>query len=90
MDRPHCHSSSTTERKGRTVHGLRRFRCQECGRRFNERTGTVLNLNVAKGSFLGRCLRCLCPQQSGGLLVLDPDLVQLGPKLFVFFKRSLE
>src|SRR3954462_15534990 len=43
MDCPHCHSSSTTEREGRTVHGFRRFRCRECGRRFNERTGTTLN-----------------------------------------------
>ena len=43
MNCPHCHSSSTTEREGRTVHGFRRFRCRECGRRFNERTGTALN-----------------------------------------------
>ena len=43
MDCPHCHSSSTIERQGRTVHGFRRFRCRECGRRFNERTGTALN-----------------------------------------------
>jgi putative transposase len=43
MNCPHCHSSSTTEREGRTVHGFRRFRCRDCGRRFNERTGTVLN-----------------------------------------------
>src|SRR5512132_2758514 len=43
MNCPHCHSSSTSEREGRTVHGFRRFRCRECGRRFNERTGTVLN-----------------------------------------------
>ena len=43
MDCPHCQSSSTTEREGRTVHGFRRFRCRECGRRFNERTGTALN-----------------------------------------------
>src|SRR3954467_5733290 len=43
MDCPHCHSSSTTEREGRTVHGFRRFRCRECRRRFNERTGTALN-----------------------------------------------
>src|SRR4051812_20073206 len=43
MDCPHCHSSSTSEREGRTVHGFRRFRCRECGRRFNERTGTALN-----------------------------------------------
>ena len=43
MNCPHCQSSSTTEREGRTVHGFRRFRCRDCGRRFNERTGTVLN-----------------------------------------------
>ena len=40
MDCPHCHSSSTTERAGRTVHG---FRCWQCGRRYNKRTGTALN-----------------------------------------------
>ena len=43
MDCPHCQSSSTTERQERTIHGFRRFRCRECGRRFNERTGTALN-----------------------------------------------
>src|SRR3954468_7250430 len=43
MDCPHCHSSSTTEQEGRTVHGFRRFRCRECGRRYNKRSGTVLN-----------------------------------------------
>ena len=40
---PHCHSIRTTERSDRTAHGYRRFRCQECGRGFNERTGSVLN-----------------------------------------------
>jgi len=40
---PHCHSTRTTERSDRTVHGYRRFRCRECGRGFNERTGSVLN-----------------------------------------------
>ncbi len=40
---PHCHSTATTERSDRTTHGYRRFRCQECGRQFNERTGSVLN-----------------------------------------------
>ena len=43
MNCPHCHSSSTTEQEGRTVHGSRRFRCRDCGRRYNERTGTALN-----------------------------------------------
>ena len=40
MNCPHCQSSSTTERQGRTVHGFRR---RDCERRFNERTGTALN-----------------------------------------------
>jgi putative transposase len=43
MNCPHCQSSSTTEREERTVHGFRCFRSRECGRRFNERTGTALN-----------------------------------------------
>jgi transposase-like protein len=43
MNCPHCHSSSTTEREGRTVQGCRRFQCRACGRLYNERTGTVLN-----------------------------------------------
>ena len=43
MNCPHCHSASTTERAGRTTQGCRRFRCRACGRRYNERTGTVLN-----------------------------------------------
>jgi putative transposase len=43
MDCPHWQSPSTSEREGRTVHGFRRFRCRDCGRRFNERTGTALN-----------------------------------------------
>jgi transposase-like protein len=36
-------SSTTTERSDRTVHGYRRFRCQEFEGGFNERTGSVLN-----------------------------------------------
>jgi putative transposase len=43
MDCLHCHSSSTTEREGRTVHGFRRYHCRDCGRRFNERTNTALS-----------------------------------------------
>jgi putative transposase len=43
MNCPHCQSSSTTEQEERTVHGSRRYRCRDCGRRFNERTGTALN-----------------------------------------------
>src|SRR6186713_1182396 len=43
MPCPHCCSARTTERSDRTAHGYRRFRCQGCGRGFNERTGSVLN-----------------------------------------------
>jgi transcriptional regulator NrdR family protein len=43
MDCPHCHSSSTREREGRTAQGFRRYGCRDCGRRYNERTGTALN-----------------------------------------------
>jgi putative transposase len=42
MPCPHCCSAQTTERSDRTMHGYRRFRCRECGRGFDERTGTVL------------------------------------------------
>ena len=40
---PHCGSRATTRRRGRTVLGYRRFTCQACGHRFNERTGTPFN-----------------------------------------------
>jgi transposase-like protein len=40
MHCPHCSSTATTERSDRTAHG---YRCRECGRGFNERTGSVLN-----------------------------------------------
>jgi len=32
-----------TERRERTTHGYRRFRCRRCGKQFNERSGTQLN-----------------------------------------------
>ncbi|WP_376967755.1 IS6 family transposase (plasmid) [Azospirillum sp. A26] len=40
---PHCHSTATSERSDRTAHGYRRFRCRQCWRGFNERTGSLLN-----------------------------------------------
>jgi putative transposase len=39
----HCGSDTTTERADRTALGYRRFRCQDCQRGFNERTGTPFN-----------------------------------------------
>jgi putative transposase len=38
---PHCLSTATTARSERTELGYRRFRCRNCGRVFNERTGTA-------------------------------------------------
>jgi putative transposase len=38
-----CGSTATWERWDRTAQGYRRFRCRDCGRQFNERSGGVLN-----------------------------------------------
>jgi putative transposase len=43
MTCPHCESTATTERADRTELGYHRFRCRDCGRVFNERTGTPFN-----------------------------------------------
>ena len=38
-----CGSAAVTERPERTARGYRRFRCRDCGKQFNERSGTLLN-----------------------------------------------
>ena len=38
-----CGSTAVTERPEVTARGYRRFRCRDCGRQFNERSGGVLN-----------------------------------------------
>jgi putative transposase len=38
-----CGSAAVTERAERTAQGYKRFRCQACGKQWNERTGTALN-----------------------------------------------
>jgi transposase-like protein len=43
MDCVDCGSVATSERRDRTAQGYRRFRCRDCGRQFNERSGGVLN-----------------------------------------------
>jgi putative transposase len=43
MPCPHCQSTATTERPDCTELGYRRFRCRNCKRVFNERTGTPFN-----------------------------------------------
>ena len=36
-------AATTSERRDRTAQGYRRFRCRDCGRQFNERSGGLLN-----------------------------------------------
>ncbi len=43
MNCPHGHSAQTTQRQRTTDLGYAVFRCQGCGRTFNERTGTPFN-----------------------------------------------
>ena len=43
MDCVACGSAAVTERPDCTAQGYRRFRCRDCGKQFNERSGTLLN-----------------------------------------------
>ena len=43
MDGVACGSAAVTERPERTARGYRRFRCRECGKQHNERSGGLLN-----------------------------------------------
>src|SRR4051812_48700680 len=43
MDCVACGSAAVTERPECTGQGYRRFRCRDCGKQFNERSGTMLN-----------------------------------------------
>ena len=38
-----CGSAAVTERPERTARGYRRFRCRDCGKQYNERSGGLLN-----------------------------------------------
>ena len=43
MDSVACGSAAVTERPECTAQGYRRFRCRDCGKQFNERSGALLN-----------------------------------------------
>lgn len=43
MNCPHCCSVATTQLAHKTSLGYSTFRCSQCGRKFNERTGTLYN-----------------------------------------------
>jgi putative transposase len=38
-----CGSEAVAERLDCTAQGYKRFRCRDCGKQFNERSGTLLN-----------------------------------------------
>jgi putative transposase len=40
---PHCQSHNTEALGQRTILDYRRWRCHDCNRQFNERTGTPFN-----------------------------------------------
>jgi len=40
---PKCQSTAVGERAERTAQGYRRFRCLDCAKQFNERSGGLLN-----------------------------------------------
>ena len=44
MNCPHCASPTTKEQTKKTSLGYRTFRCSDCRRIFNERTGTPFNV----------------------------------------------
>ena len=43
MNCPHCKSTNTRQCKQVTYLGYLKFRCRQCDRQFNERTGTIFN-----------------------------------------------
>jgi transposase-like protein len=43
MDCVACGSAAAAERRERSARGYRRFRCRDCGKQFNERSGGLLN-----------------------------------------------
>jgi transposase-like protein len=43
MDCVACDSAAVTERPEHTARGYRRFRCRDCGKQYNERSGGLLN-----------------------------------------------
>ncbi len=53
-----CGSTATSERRERTAQGYRRFRCRDCGRQFNERSGGVLNRTCLPSDIIALVVFC--------------------------------
>jgi putative transposase len=53
-----CGSSAVTERREVTARGYRRYRCRDCGRQFNERSGGVLNRSCLPSDIIAFVVFC--------------------------------
>ena len=53
-----CGSAAVTERPEVTARGYRRFRCRDCGRQFNERSGGVLNRTCLPSDIIAFVVFC--------------------------------
>jgi transposase-like protein len=53
-----CGSAAVTERREVTARGYRRFRCQACGRQFNERSAGVLNRTCLPSDIIAFVVFC--------------------------------
>jgi putative transposase len=49
---PKCRSTADKERRERTVQGYRRFRCLDCAKQLNERSGVLLNRTQYPGDVI--------------------------------------
>ncbi len=53
-----CGSAAVTERREVTARGYRRYRCRDCGRQFNERSGGVLNRTCLPSDIIAFVVFC--------------------------------
>jgi len=66
MNCPHCHSAQTTLLQCTTELGHAVFCCRDCGRTFNERTGTPFNfLHVPTDIVFQYCTKCVTAWATG-------------------------
>ena len=52
-----CGCTATSRRRDRTAQGYRRFRCRDCGRQFNERSGGLPNRTQYPSDIMGLVVR---------------------------------
>ncbi len=78
MDCVGCSSGAVTERPDLTAQGYHRFRCRDCGKQFNERSGGVLPSRVDS---------CQVNRYDQfGVLDRPLDVVQSGPRVLAAWR----